>query len=126
MTKYEQFLIYAEKLGLLVQERRMTAFEGLICGKTICIDNKLTETQKAAVLAEEIAHYCTSVGDILDMNDAGNHKQELKARRASYDLLINPDRLAEAERSGARTVYEVAEYLEVPEDILREYLKINK
>ena len=36
--------------------------------------------EKASVLAEELGHYYTTVGNILDQEDAGNRKQEHKAR----------------------------------------------
>ena len=44
-----------------------------------------TTTEKACVLAEELGHHYTSVGNIIDMDSSSNRKQE----RQDYGHIIN-------------------------------------
>ena len=56
-----------------------------------CVD---TAAERMCVLAEELGHHHTSVGNILDMSDSGNRKQERQAR-----LWASTNWLASAELS---------------------------
>lgn len=95
--------------------------KGLYCDGIIAIRNTIdTTTEKACVLAEELGHHHTSVGNILDMNDAGNRKQERKARLWAYNDLIGLRGLIDAYKHGCQNRYEIAEYLEVTDEFLEE------
>ena len=47
-----------------------------------------TQAEKSCVLAEEIGHYHTSSGNILDQNKVESRKQEYRARLYGYNLKI--------------------------------------
>ena len=70
------------------------------------------------MLAEELGHYFTSVGDIVLENSTEARKQELRARMWAYDLQIGLDGLKAAYDAGCRTMYEAAEFLDVPVEFL--------
>ena len=91
--------------------------KGLYCDKTIGITTDIdTSAEKACVLAEELGHHHTSVGDILDMTDIGNRKQERQARLWGYNRLIGLAGLIKAYESGCQDKYEVAEFLGVTDE----------
>ncbi len=71
------------------------------------------------MLAEELGHYHTSSGDILDQRDSMNRKQELRARRWAYERLIPLDRLVDAYKARVKGRFELAEYLGVTEPFLQ-------
>ena len=73
--------------------------------------------QRACILAEEIAHHITNVGNILDQRDVANRKQERRARLLAFDRLIGLQGLIQCFLAGDRNRYEVAERLEVTERI---------
>jgi hypothetical protein len=51
--------------------------KGLYSCNVIAINsNTATEAEKACILAEELGHYHTTVGDILDQSKTQNRKQE--------------------------------------------------
>ena len=77
-----------------------------------------TETEKTCVLAEELGHYYTSTGNILDQTKVVNIKQEKRARNWGYEKLIPLQSFVEATREGVRNRYELAEFLGVTEDFL--------
>lgn len=81
MTIYEELLEEANSSGLIVREKTLSGSNGLIYKNRIAISNRLkTSAEKACVLAEEIGHHHTAVGDIFDLQDIENMKQEQKGR----------------------------------------------
>lgn len=113
----------AESSGLSVQEKPLQYNDGRIRGNRILIRSTIeTRCQKAAVLCEEIGHYETAVGNILDQSVAANRKQELRGRIWAYNRLIGLTGIIRAYKMGCRNRYEVAECLDVPEDTLQEAL----
>ena len=79
-----------------------------------------TNTEKTCVLAEELGHHHTSVGNILDMNDIRNRKQERQARLWGYNKLIGLTGIINAYRAGCQSSHEIAEKLDVTEEYLQE------
>ena len=113
----------AESSGLSVQEKPLQYNDGRIRGNRILIRSTIeTRCQKAAVLCEEIGHYETAVGNILDQIVASNRKQELRGRIWAYNRLIGLTGIIRAYKMGCRNRFEVAECLDVPEDTLQEAL----
>ena len=88
MTTYTDLLIEADKQHLITKEKPLRANCGRIKGNRIAIKHDLDETEKKCTLAEELGHYHTTVGDIIDQSSAANRKQELRARLWSYNKLI--------------------------------------
>lgn len=98
--------------------------KGLYCDKTIGINLDIdTSAEKTCVLAEELGHHHTSVGDILDMTDIGNRKQERQARLWGYNKLIGLSGLIKAFEAGCQDRFEVAEYLGVTDEYLCDCLE---
>ena len=113
----------AESRGLSVKEKPLQYNDGRIRGNRILIRSTIeTRCQKAAVLCEEIGHYETAVGNILDQSITANRKQELRGRIWAYNRLIGLTGILRAYKMGCRNRYEMAECLDVPEDTLQEAL----
>ena len=77
-------------------------------------------SEKKCVLAEELGHHHTSVGNILNMEDLSNRKQERQARLWGYNKLIGLTGIIQAFRAGCHSRHETAEYLGVTEQFLQE------
>lgn len=120
---YEMLLDEAIDAGLDVKEKFLQSADGLQAGCRIAIRKDIeTSNKKMCVLAEEIGHYMTSVGNILDQSDPNNAKQERKARVWAFNRIIPIERIIDAAAQGYTQVYEMAEYLDVDEEFLREVL----
>ena len=66
MTKYEELVAeYDQEVN--IEERNMLN-NGLYCDNIIWIKGTLTTAEKTSIVAEEIGHYKTTAGDILDQN----------------------------------------------------------
>lgn len=124
---YEQLLTAADQEGLLVKEQPLTEHDGLIRGSHIAIRKDIeTQAEKSCVLAEEIGHYRTSSGNILDQNKVESRKQEYRARLYGYNLKIGLAGLIRAYEARCRDRYEMAEYLDVTEEYLEEAIDCYK
>lgn len=120
MTKHEQLM--AEYNDLYIEERSMVN-DGLYADGCVWINKDMPSNKKLAVLAEEIGHYETSSGNILDQNNTSNRKQELAARKWAYEKVLPLSAIETAVESGCRELWEIAEYLDIDEDFAREALK---
>lgn len=126
MDKYEKLLYRAVNDGISIDEDYPFKGKtyGLYIDGNIALSNKLKTTkEKTCVLAEELGHYYTTAGDIIDLNDTNNRKQELRARAWGYNQLIGMAGLVQAFEHGCRNRYEMAEYLDITEEYLEEALK---
>lgn len=121
---YELLLDEAYQNGLIVKEKPLKYNDGRIKGNRIAIRKSIeTSTRRACVLAEELGHHHTTVGNILDQSDIGNRKQERKARAWAYEKMLPLSSIRQAFIVGCREPWEMAEYLDVDERFLREALQ---
>lgn len=124
MTRYEDLLAEAAEKGMIVKEKQIPGYEGRICGNRIAISRDIdTERRKAEVLAEEIAHFETGVGDILDQDTPDKRKQELHARGRAYDRLVGLIGIIQCYRQSCRNLHDMAEALNCTEPFIRDALK---
>lgn len=124
--KYEVLLNDANTEGLSIKERPFRTYDGRIKGNTIYLRQNMNTVEKACVLAEEMGHHYTSVGNILDMSDTHNRKQERQARLWAYNRLIGLRGIIKAYETGCQNRYEIAEFLEVTEECLQECIEIYR
>jgi len=116
-VRYEELLVEAERLGLLVVETSIKGeIKGLYYNGVVWLNNSLKDdTHKCCVLAEEMGHFYTSRGNITNQNDLRNVKQENKARRWAYEKLVPLSEILKAHNLQVKEKYEVAEFLGVTE-----------
>lgn len=120
---YYELVEEIEKEGVDVEEVHFNSLriKGLCINNTILLNSQLeTYAEKTCVLAEEIGHYYTTTGNILDQTEIKSRKQERKARGWGYEKLIPIPKLIEAYLAGARNRYELAEFLDVTESFLED------
>lgn len=125
---YEGLIQIAEDEEIEVIEFNFPAnLKGLYRNDFIGIKkNIVTITEKKCVLAEELGHYYTTTGNITDLKSVSNRKQELKARNWSYEKLVPLISLIKASQECCTNFYELAEYLDVTEEFLKDALQHYK
>lgn len=124
MTAYEELLQTADDEGIEVIEFTFKSdIKGLYSDNCIAISQKLnTTTEKKCILAEELGHYYTSEGNIIDLKNICNCKQERQARNWSFEKLVTLKSLIKASFECCTNLYELAKYLDVTEEFLKEAL----
>ncbi len=123
---YEELLIEADNNNLITKEKPLRANKGRIKGNRIAIKKDMTETEKKCVLAEELGHHYTAVGDILDQSSAANRKQEMHGRILAYNRLVGLRGIIDIYNHHCQNLSEAAEYLGVTEGFLNDALKYYK
>lgn len=125
MNFYEELQEEAYRDGVNVCDYSFSSerIKGLYCDGTIAIRQDMTTAEKSCVLAEELEHHYTTVGNILDMNDVSNRKQERLARARAYDRRIGLSGIIRGYHAHCQNLYELAECLDVSEEFLAEALE---
>lgn len=125
MNKFEKLedVAYQDDVDVLNYRFESNNIKGLYCDGVIAIREDMTIPEKSCVLAEELGHHYTSVGNILDMTSAANRKQERQARLWAYNKQIGLIGLVRAFEHGCQNRFEIAEYLEVTEEFLEECIE---
>lgn len=92
---------------------------GLYVEGTIILDRHRSLYEKHCILAEEIGHHLTSHGDITNLKDFKNLKQELAARRWAYEEVVSLDKIIDCYIKGYTTVEDICCHLEVTPEFLK-------
>ena len=97
------------------------SLKGIYIDGNVAINTSVSNSaEKTCVLAEELGHHHTSVGNIIDMENVSNRKQERQARLWGYNKLIGLSGIINAFRAGCHNRHEIAEKLDVTEEYLQE------
>ena len=129
LSGYEELLDYSKEHQISVDEK--FPFKGNLSGlffhdsdddtNNIALSDCLeTSAEKSCVLAEELGHYHTTTGIIMDPHDIASRKQERHARLWAYQHMVGIRRLLDAYLAGCQNRYEIARYLDVTESFLQE------
>ena len=112
--EYENLLdtIYNKELTL-IEAKTPSGIDGLLIDKVIIINKNLDSVSKKCILAEEYAHFHLTSGDILDQRDMAKRKQEKKARKFAYELLLPFSELLSAFEQGITNIFDLADFFEV-------------
>ncbi len=117
---YECLLREADARGLEVYEKSLRGdIKGLFQDDIIWLDKTLSDIEKRCILAEEIGHYETTTGNILDQNDIRNRKQELRARQWAYERILPLSTLVQAHCARVKGRHDIADFLNVTEEFLQ-------
>ena len=121
---YDELLIEADADGLIVKEAPLQSGDGRCKGRRIAIRQDIpTLAKKADVLAEEMGHYHTTVGRIIELDNTRAERQERTARLWAYNKQIGLSGLVAAWEHGCGNQYEIAEHLGVSEETLIDALE---
>lgn len=121
--EYEALLKEYDATELIIKEKDLQGSNGRIRGNRIAIKKDISLRQKACVLAEELGHYHTTVGDILDQTDVSNRKQERTARLWAYNKQIGLSGLVHCFEARCQNIHEMADHLGVTETFLQDALE---
>lgn len=86
----------------------------------IFIKQSLSETTKAEVLSEEIAHHKLTWGNITDQTVFNHRKFEGYARRHAMEQVVSLSSIIEVSKHNCHNLYEIADFFEVSEDFVQQ------
>ncbi|HCV3009989.1 TPA: ImmA/IrrE family metallo-endopeptidase [Staphylococcus aureus] len=126
MSNYEQLLMENQHVKIKDNVKLPIGYDGVCTDFVILIDKNLSETRKAEVLYEELAHHKLTYGNILDQSKFNNRKFENYARRHGFISAVPLREIIEAYNYGVRNLYELSEYLQLSESYIKEALEHYK
>ncbi|MCH4365407.1 ImmA/IrrE family metallo-endopeptidase [Staphylococcus haemolyticus] len=126
MSRYEQLLAENEHIKIKDTHSLPDGYSGFYKDGIILIDKNLSETRKAEVLFEELAHHKLTYGNILDQSKWINRKFENYAKRHGYEAALPLRIIVEAHHYGVSNLYELAQYVQLSEEHVLEILKHYK
>ncbi|ASN69349.1 hypothetical protein 10S14_27 [uncultured Caudovirales phage] len=126
MSRYEQLLAENEHIKIKDTHSLPDGYSGFYKDGIILIDKNLSETRKAEVLYEELAHHKLTYGNILDQSQFNNRKFENYARRHGYEAALPLRIIVEAHNYGVSNLYELAQYVQLSEEHVLEILEYYK
>lgn len=126
MSLYEHLVIKNKHIPIDDGMELNGRFEGFYDNGVILIDKNLSETRKAEVLYEELAHHKLTYGDILDQSSFNNRKFEIYARRYGYENALPLNKIIDAYKYGVSSLYELAEYVQLSEEYVYTVLQHYK
>lgn len=92
--------------------------------KLILLDKTIRSSiEKTCILAEEIGHYYTAVGNFTDQTKLENRKKERLGRAWGYEYLIPLHLIVEIGQAGIQGRHAIAEYLDVTEQFLQDSIE---
>jgi Zn-dependent peptidase ImmA (M78 family) len=117
---YENLIQTAVEENIIVYETKLSEkIRGLYADNVIAISSAIKTTmEKTCILAEELGHHYTTVGDILNQSKIENRKQEERARHWAVKKLAPLRSFINAFETGCRTKEEFAENMEITEEFL--------
>lgn len=128
---YEELLELANALGLKVTDKYyfeadLNAF--ILNNKIKISDNLLMIEERKCALAEEIAHHLINYGNITDLRDIENSRQEYRAHKLAVNMTITLTDIADAVLylGHDASEYNVAEHLGITVEFLNEAIEIYK
>ena len=122
MGLYEKILIEHDYIEVRETDVMPNDLHGLWLGDLILIKRNLSETRKAEVLYEELAHHKLTYGNILDQSKDINRKFENYARRYGFEAALPLRIIVEAHNYGVSSLYELADYVQLSEKYIVEIL----
>lgn len=127
MTKYESLVAYAQNIGADVKEINFCTNKkyGKNIDNTIYINSQMTEQEKYEILSEEIGHYKTTFGNITNLSEIRNLKQEIKARDISIEQICSINNIITCIKNGAINRYEIAEMLSISDELFNYAIKYH-
>lgn len=124
MTQLEKLIDDATNLGIVVDEKmlpRESRLDGLylhwehISLTVILLNSHRPSCVQLAVMAEEIGHFRTCVGDALNQHAIASVKTEKAGRADAFRSILPARKLSAALRSGTCTLWELSESFGLPE-----------
>lgn len=89
----------------------------------IFINNNNEQATQYTTLLEELAHYETGSGEIIDQDSQEKRKQETQARSIAYTEAVPLSSLIECFYDGIWSVPEIADHLDVTNEFLLEAIQ---
>ncbi len=115
MNKAEELMSMFPEVTYIYDANMPEGLPGLNVENIIYLNPNVPNHELNSTIAEELGHYLTTVGNIVDQKTNEERKQERKARDVGATLIVSPYDIIECFNEGCQTAQQCAAHLEVTE-----------
>lgn len=123
MDKAEELMSMFPEVTYIYDANMPEGLPGLNVENSIYLNPNVSNHELNSAIAEELGHYLTTVGNIVDQKTNEERKQERKARDVGAILIVTPYDIVDCFNEGCQTAKQCAAYLEVTEQTFTDAIK---
>lgn len=123
MYAYEELASEYPNINISYHQEMPDHLAGLYFDGDILLNPLVSSTKMYETLQEEIAHYDTTVGDIVAEDTVDSRKQEHKARSLAMTRAVSLDKLIYCHNHGLWELDEIADYCNVDVEYLTDAIE---
>lgn len=123
MQVYEELMLKFPELNYKFDPLMPLHQKGMIHGSIVYLNPQQNYEELNSTVAEEIGHYLTGSGNIIEQDTTEKRKQEQKARDTGATILVTPGDILDCFESGCVSVWECAEHLSITEKTFKAAIK---
>ncbi|MGJ0738307.1 ImmA/IrrE family metallo-endopeptidase [Enterococcus casseliflavus] len=123
MQVYEELMLKFPDLNYKFDPLMPIHQKGMIHGSIVYLNPQQNYEELNSTVAEEIGHYLTGSGNIIEQDTPEKRKQEQKARDTGATILVTPGDILDCFESGCVSVWECAEHLDITEKTFKAAIK---
>lgn len=117
MDKVEKLMAAYPNIKYVFDSSMPDGQSGLYVDNYVYLNPRQSPQQLVGTVAEEIGHYLTTVGNIIDQDTNLKRKQERLARDIGATLVVTPYDIINCFEEGCKTIAECAEHLGVTKQV---------
>lgn len=126
MNRLEQLMSQYPEINFQFTNKLPDKLGALTWNNNVYINKNRSYMQNLADVTEEIGHYKTTVGNIVEQKSQLDRNQELQARKVGYMILVTLDGLIDCYEKDITTPWDIAEYYDCNVDYLWRALSTYK
>lgn len=123
MQVYEELMLKFPELNYKFDSLMPLHQKGMIHGSIVYLNPQQNYEELNSTVAEEIGHYLTGSGNIIEQDTPEKRKQEQKARDTGATILVTPGDILDCFESGCVSVWECAEHLSITKKTFKAAIK---
>ncbi|EOH75808.1 MULTISPECIES: ImmA/IrrE family metallo-endopeptidase [Enterococcus] len=124
MDKAEKLMADFQGINYVFDPSMPDGQKGLYIDNHVYLNPRQTSEELTDTVAEEIAHYLTSSGDIISQDTKEKRKQEQKARDLGSTLIVTPQDIIHCYKERFTNVWECADYLGITKHSFEHAVKV--
>lgn len=126
MDKVEKLMAHFQSIHYIFDPEMPDGQKGLSVDDYVYLNPRQTSAELTSTVAEEIAHYLTTSGDITAQDTNEKRKQEQKARDLGSTLIVTLQDIIDCYKEHFTNVWECADYLEITRHSFEQAIKTYK
>lgn len=120
LDKVEELMAAYSNINYIFDEKMPDGQSGLYVDNYVYLNPRQSPQQLVGTVAEEIGHYLTTIGNIIDQDTNLKRKQERQARDIGASLVVSPSDIIDCYENGCKTIDDCVIHLGVTNQVFED------